>query len=399
MEFRLPLEEEREQVEYLWSYCFEPKGDPFFEYYFANCYEPNNIMVAVEDGIVLADLHMRPYTLRVRGKELSTSYIVGVATHPTGRRGGIGGGLLLAALEEERRRGHGISILMPSKAAFYQQYGWDMYCHQWVRRMNLEDLRPITDRSLAVTFITSPDEWVLLAPIYEAYTETLSGYAVRSEADWRRLLGGLFAEGNYVALVKDAEGKGVGYLFYRLGAPEIMVSELVYSTRQGQKALLGYLYNHRSQGTTVRWNEGLQDAGYIFYPNGKEGNEIMPFMMSRIVDVKTAMETITPPPFLPGGIVKGVAYTLQVTDPLAHWNNGVYSVFCSGSTVRVNKLDDTSTLVSDITIDVGGLGLLLMGKLSARELAYEGKLTGKAETIAILQELYPKEQTYINEWY
>ena len=35
---------------------------------------------------------------------------------------------------------------MPSKAGFYQQYGWDLYAHQWVQTMPLESLRPLTDK-------------------------------------------------------------------------------------------------------------------------------------------------------------------------------------------------------------------------------------------------------------
>ena len=68
----------------------------------------------------------------------------------------------------------------------------------------------------------------------------------------------------------------------RLGQPEIPVSELVYITRRAQRALLNYFYNHRSQGTTIRWNEGLHDTYYRFYPDGKSGHSTMPYMMSRI---------------------------------------------------------------------------------------------------------------------
>ena len=50
-------------------------------------------------------------------------------------------------------------------------------------------------------------------------------------------------------------------------------------------------------------------------------------------------------------------------------------------------------------MEVGALSLLLMGRLSASELAFEGKLRGSEEMIALLDRAYPKEHTFINEWY
>ncbi|ETJ28841.1 GCN5-related N-acetyltransferase, partial [human gut metagenome] len=72
-------------VENLWAYCFEPKEDPFFQYYFTNCYEPENTMVGLEQDQLLSTVHLRQYNLNVRGAVLPTSYMVGVATHPAAR--------------------------------------------------------------------------------------------------------------------------------------------------------------------------------------------------------------------------------------------------------------------------------------------------------------------------
>ena len=105
-----------------------------------------------------------------------------------------------------------------------------------------------------------------------------------------RLLGSFFAEGVNVAVVRNDDHVIEGYAVYRLGQPEIPVTELAYTTRRAQRALLNYFYNHRSQGTSIRWNEGLHDTYYRFYPDGRTGHATMPYMMSRIVDVKAAFE-------------------------------------------------------------------------------------------------------------
>ncbi len=427
MEFRLPLPEERKQVEDLWAYCFEPRGDAFFEYYFEHCYEPENILVGVENGQVVSDIHLRQYLLNVRGAMVPVSYIVGVATHPAARRGGVGGELLRHSLQELKRRGQGLTILMPSKAAFYQQYGWELYCHQWVQTMPLEELRPLTDKTMTFGLLTSVEEWKLLAPVYEGYTKGLSGFAVRSEADWRRLLGSFEAEGVKVAYVKGDNDEIEGYVVYRLGAPEIVVSEMMYTTRRGQKGLFNYLYNHRSQGHTVRWNEGMKMDDYLFWPDGKEGHQTMPFMMSRVVEVSLAMESIpvtskdwaTAKESVRVDIEHSPIY-LTVEDPLVDENSGTYKISFSDSKgqgqatvsrvtddVQVDGVgEDVTNSVRELetegltgTITIGALGLLLMGRLQASELAFEGRLTGSETLISLLDALYPKQKTFINEWW
>lgn len=400
MEFRLATPKDREQVEALWAYCFEPKGHPFFEWYFANCYKEEDILVGVEHDQVLADVHLRQYELSVRGKSFSTSYIVGLATHPAARRSGVGGELLFASLKEMRRRKQAINILMPSKAGFYQPYGWSLYCHQWKRTMPLEELRTLTDRSLRFGLVTSGDQWELLAPVYEEYTKGLNGYSLRDEASWRRLIEGQLVEGN-IAVVLDEKGAAQGYLFYQLGAPTIVVSEFIYTSRQGQKSLLNYIYNHRSQGEQVSWQEGLHDSSYISYPDGKKGNEVVPYMTARIVDVELALKEVPVNPNVEGNLF------LKVADPLAVWNEGLFHVVVKAGLVTVEPFPTEmveSTVMSSaatnvVCLGVDALALLLMGRLTATQLSFEGLLQGSKAALEQLDALYPMTKNFINEWY
>lgn len=181
MDFRLASPEDRGLVESLWDYCFEHREDPFFQWYFNHFYQPENVLMGFQDDEMACLTHLNPYTLSLRGKAIDTSYIVGLATHPAARRGGIGGKLLTAALAEMKRRGHYVNILMPSKAGFYQPYGYELYCHQWKETLPLEALRPLTDRTVRYAFVNSSDQWPYLAAVYDGYTKGLSGYALRDE--------------------------------------------------------------------------------------------------------------------------------------------------------------------------------------------------------------------------
>ena len=216
---------------------------------------------------------------------------------------------------------------------------------------------------------------------------------MRKEKEWVRLLESLFAEGVQVGYVKNDSGQLEGYCFYRLGEPEISVSEFVYTTRRAQKSLLNFLYNHRSQGESVRWNEGMIDQGYIFQPDGKVGHSTMPFMMSRIVDVKLAMESIPVPVALEGAIQFGVR------DELCPWNHGTYVVSYKEGKAHIVKHKDHVDVNAKLVFSVGSLGLLLMGRMSATELAFEEKLEGPEDILEVLNRAYPRQNTYINEWW
>ena len=107
MEFRLAGPQDRNVVEDLWAYCFEPKEHPFFRWYFANMYEPENVLLGIQDDAVVCLTHLNQYELNIRGICFPVSYIVGLATHPAARRSGLGGKLLTASLKEMRRRAAG----------------------------------------------------------------------------------------------------------------------------------------------------------------------------------------------------------------------------------------------------------------------------------------------------
>ena len=48
---------------------------------------------------------------------------------------------------------------------------------------------------------------------------------------------------------------------------------------------------------------------------------------------------------------------------------------------------------------IGALALLVFGTLDAKALAFYNKLTAREEDMDFLDRLFPRTETYINEWY
>ena len=123
----------------------------------------------------------------------------------------------------------------------------------------------------------------------------------------------------------------------------------------------------------------------------------MPYMMSRIVDVVTAMESVH---IDAEATMMPITFNISVHDTLCDWNEGIYEVSLSSSlTPMVKKISDTSDGNYDVYIEVGSLVLLLMGAVSANELAFEGTIRCDQKWLDYLDIVYPKQKTYINEWW
>ena len=85
MDFRIINDETLPKIMELWDYCFEKNDTPFFKWYFNEyCLKENMVLGGFDEksGKLMNMLHLNPYTINLRGRDLKLPYIVGVATAP-----------------------------------------------------------------------------------------------------------------------------------------------------------------------------------------------------------------------------------------------------------------------------------------------------------------------------
>ena len=85
----------------------------------------------------------------------------------------------------------------------------------------------------------------------------------------------------------------------------------------------------------------------------------------------------------------------SVEDPLADWNTGTFSLTVKDGQAVVESVKEVAT----IRMTIGALALLVFGTLDAKSLAVYNKLTAREEDMDFLDRLFPRTETYINEWY
>ena len=419
MQFRRATEADCKSIEALWAYCFEKPDEPFFQWYFSRACHMDDVVVAEENQHIAADLHLRPYTLNLRGNSMPVDYMVGVATHPAARGRGIASKLLKNAFRISRSRGKSAVILMPSDASFYMPLGCSFYVQQWERSAAPEWLARIGEKPEKAMTVSSPDEWHILASVYEKFTERRNGFTQRDEKTWRTFIEGQLNEG-YIAVTGDETGP-IGYLCYGMDGRRLIANEMAYSSDRGRRGLYAFMAGHRGSIDRCIWYEPLDDCSFYYWPNGAEHtyieNRTFPFMMARITD--------------PVGVIDGLPcekqihgeYSFQLVDTVLSENNGIYMVRAEDGEIHALQddifyklrlhIEDTSGInlgnhipEPSFCMNVNTLAELVFGTSDFNELLKRNQITWLTKDEAIKEKIsrfmmgiLPEKDNWIAEWY
>lgn len=419
MQFRRATEADRKSIEALWAYCFEKPDEPFFQWYFSRVCQMDDVVVAEENQHIAADLHLRPYTLNLRGNSMPVDYMVGVATHPAARGRGIASKLLKNAFRISRSRGKSAVILMPSDASFYMPLGCSFYVQQWERSAAPEWLARIGEKPEKAMTVSSPDEWHILASVYEKFTERRNGFTQRDEKTWRTFIEGQLNEG-YIAVTGDEAGP-TGYLCYGIDGRRLIANEMAYASDRGRRGLYAFMAGHRGSIDRCTWYEPLDDCSFYYWPNGAEHtyieNRTFPFMMARITD--------------PVGVIDGLPcekqihgeYSFQLVDPVLSENNGIYMVRAEDGEIHALQddifyklrlhIEDTSGIdlgnhipEPSFCMNVNTLAELVFGTSDFNELLKRNQITWLTKDEAVKEKIsrfmmgiLPEKDNWIAEWY
>ena len=419
MQFRRATEADRKSIEALWAYCFEKPDEPFFQWYFSQVCQMDDVVVAEENQHIAADLHLRPYTLNLRGNSMPVDYMVGVATHPAARGRGIASKLLKNAFRISRSRGKSAVILMPSDASFYMPLGCSFYVQQWERSAAPEWLARIGEKPEKAMTVSSPDEWHILASVYEKFTEKRNGFTQRDEKTWRTFIEGQLNEG-YIAVTGDETGP-TGYLCYGIDGRRLIANEMAYASDRGRRGLYAFMAGHRGSIDRCTWYEPLDDCSFYYWTNGAEHtyieNRTFPFMMARITD--------------PVGVIDGLPcekqihgeYSFQLVDPVLSENNGIYMVRAEDGEIHALQddifyklrlhIEDTSGIdlgnhipEPSFCMNVNTLAELVFGTSDFDELIKRNQITWLTKDEAVKEKIsrfmmgiLPEKDNWIAEWY
>ena len=415
-------EQDMRQAREIWEESFNDKP-AFIDWYFRRRFRPEEGIGIFSGSLLLCNLHLAPYRVRLRGRTFPSAYLIGLATREEYRRQGLAKELLTFTLRSLRKKGVFFTFLMPFAMSFYTRLGWGICGQHRIYRLSPAAIFPEKESSgtpgkteragkesspepavaagkettleLAVTGKetalepaitekeTTPDPAVL-DRIYRGWSSSLDGCLLRKGEDWEGLLFDHFLDGGEVWLHKETGSGPTAYALFYPGAKENLLREAAYLTPAAGRRLLQYL-------AAVNNKPLVWSAPDAALPFPLPDPEVKPVFLGRITDLKAALEFPLYPPGLTG------AWRLRVEDPLLPENDGVFLVTANGD----GKISATPVpgMDVDLTCTTGGLARLLSGTAGPEEAVKRRLLTGDDKLVSFFLRLFPKGGLYINDYF
>jgi predicted acetyltransferase len=232
-----------------------------------------------------------------------------------------------------------------------------------------------------------PEEQGGLRASFRRLAERENGIVEGLEDDWWKYrVFGSHSEEKPGGTVASAEDVPEGYAAYRqerLGEMEgfrVACTHLVAHTRRAGLALLGYFRRFKGVGRELTWQGPPSDPLAFLIPE-QELEFVSDWrFMSRILDVRAALEGRGYPEDVSGET------TIGVRDPMFEENDGTFRLEAERGKLRVSRLGETPR--PERAIAVGALSSLLAGYVTPSAAARAGLVDSGLPALDLLGRLF-----------
>ena len=343
MEIRFTNINENQGVRDLWTYCFAD-SQAYVDFYFKNKYKPEKTMVVEDGGRILSSIHLNQHRLNLSGKDLATSYIVGVSTLPEARGMGFMADLMSRSLYEIGAMDQSFAILMPIDHRLYRSYGFET-CYDILEvKLDIFDLKKF---KLDGNFKRAGKEEA--GDLLDVYSSAIAGYngsALRDQAYFSEFIEEMDIDGGYTYIFYR-DGQPTAYLAYTIEGGNFFVREVYYKDMGAYQSVLKFIFNHNTQCKVVTINTGLDDRLMDILDNPKDASfTLKPFMMARITDLEKFLVDLE----IKSGLGEEASLNhedtnlqgshsanIEVSDPVIRENNGIYRFDNKSGILRAKK--------------------------------------------------------------
>lgn len=347
---------------------------------------------AVVDGELVAMLRTHQMGHYFGGRAVPSVGIGGVAVagHARGKR--VAETMMIETLREFRET-HPISMLYPATVPLYRRCGYEYAAYRFQFKAPLDGLPRVTGGPDVTPW--TPDDQADVEACYRRWAATTSGVVDRPAWWWRdRILHESKDQPLYRYVVRE-NGDVTGYTIYTQEKHgemawgfDIECRDLVWLTPAAGAALLAFAGRNRSTGVNLLWAGSPNDALANLLPE-QDAEHFFSFrQMLRLIDVAAAFEARGFPMSLEAAV------ELQVQDPAFGWNDAGWRIDVSGGAAKVAQAPGARA-----RIEVGTLGALYSGMLSAKDARRLGTLDANDDEVATLDAMLAGPAPFVNDWF
>ncbi|WP_339293290.1 GNAT family N-acetyltransferase [Paenibacillus sp. FSL W8-0187] len=372
--------------EYAFQYTLTPEQRESNQKHF----EPERFWGIFDGEELQAKLTIIPLQVYMHGNLFDMGGIAGVATWPENRRQGHVSTLLKHALQEMKSKGQTLSFLHPFSIPFYRKFGWELYAEYKKYIIPV----PKFPRKVEVPgrIVRGVTDIPTLDGMYQAYASRYNGTLVRDDTWWTRFV---LQGDNHSVVYYSAEGKPTGYALYELKDKDLVCDEFVYLNEEARSALWTFFGNHdsRIEQVTMTMVPGDDQLPFML-PDPRVTQEVVPYFMARIVDLKSFVEQYTFEEH------REAVMTIEVEDSAAPWNAGRWSLSVNQEgKAELSELPPDHGEQADLSTDIQTLSALFAGYKRPQELHAIHRLSGNPKAVTQLESMIPVGQTYLMDFF
>lgn len=210
------------EIRQVWKICFPQEEKEYTDFYFKNCFKPEECFVMTKEGKIVSMAIRTPHALMFNGRVLRTSMILGVCTLPEYRHRGYMHeimNIIMDACEHTEL----LTLIKTDIPSLYEPYGFRHVYYRTQYRLQRSDVKRITNFGCAY----EPSSLDLMK-VYSAFIRRFNGFYARDLDYFITLKKEIKARGGKIVAYYNGKDQIQGYIVMVPQGNEIMAEEIVY---------------------------------------------------------------------------------------------------------------------------------------------------------------------------
>lgn len=345
-----------DQIAPLVEYAFLKNNDIREDVNFLSRYNHSMGFGEYKDDHLASYIMVNEFKSRIFAKKVKMGGVGYVASYPENRGQGDINRLMKEIILELHGQNYAISNLAPFSETFYRRYGYENAIYEKMYQIDPAYLRFFKPVKEGKVIRGKWSDSTLKDAVIKLYQAKINQDDQRNTVDradwwWDRL--DTYYPGRSICVYFDQNKQAQGYMFYRIVERNFQVEEMYYQTPQAAQALLSIIASHSS--SDLKYYVKMPEESLLgeFFPE-QEGLTIntLPYMMTRIINVKQVLEAVP--------VVNKNQLAIEITDDdIIDENNGVWMI-------DQNKVKKVKTS-PDYTASLTNWTKVLLGHLTLKQ--------------------------------
>lgn len=360
---RVAKQEDKQKFMELWKTCFHD-SDSFCNWLFTNRFYPSYSACVEVDEAFVSSMQAVPYTVRVRGKNLTGCMLCGISTHPDYRGKGYMKKMVQFHMQQIAKLGCGLAVHTPAVLESYFSIG-----HLPVADAYYYEGHSFAKEEQKATLLEKED-WHRLFPLYQReIVEKYSTCIARTQEEFLRKGDDYGADGAKCLVLQDETIRG--YAFFYDYNSEITAVEVVAEVGY-YESLLAELFSWKENTKVSAKLPTCVDLEVPFATKERKQKGV-----AGLVSAKKFLEELQ----------LNCPYTMEIVDTFVAENNGIFTFSGQKSTKPPVIKWEVSTFVQ-----------VLVGYYSLDEVREKIEVFDE-EAFSYINQMLPKEHCYIIDEY